>query len=424
MKKDRKTSKKTINKEKIKYILKLVILTIITTLLLELGYVILKSMRETITTEGLEFNQRIIRQEEGFMVVGSSNFKYSDVNKKSGKYEKPRLAFYNGNDQLTKEFKYNKGYNGLFTDAVDNEDSYVAVGYIQKIKEEKENNNVEALIIKYDQNGKIIWEKNYKKVTNAKFNKIIKVNNGYIVVGSSTYNTMERGTEEAGGIIIKYDEEGTILWEEHYGDNKTASFNDILEEKDGYIIVGSKDISTGIMIKYDTNGIFQWKREIENLGTNGLSRIKKINNNYVVIGSFKKSTYIQKKTNTALLVILDTKGNLQKYTEYGEEQAVSQWNDFIIKDNKIYIVGVTSYINEKKSKDKLTYYNNKAIYAVYDMNLKLLDQNEVDKNATYQYTSLIEKKNTLYITGYTNAKCDIKHADGKNYVSFIEQVQK
>ncbi len=423
MKKEQKQSKKEKKKNKAKHILKLVFITILVTIVLEFCYVFFKSIRESATTEAKEFNERIITIDKGYLVVGSSNFKYSQFNKKSGKYEKPRIAIYNDENDLIKEIKYKKGYNGLFTDIVENDNSYIAVGFYQKTNSEYKNNATQALIVKYDENGNILWENNYKKLTSTKFNAILSVEDGYLVVGSSNYVSTEFGKEKAGGLISKYDKNGKLVWEEYYGDNKTGSFNDIIEVSDGYIVVGSKDASTGIIAKYDKKGLFKWKKEAENIGNNGLSKVIEQNSNLFIIGSFKQSEYVQSRTNTALLMVTDLTGNVKKYVEYGKEKNISQWNDLVVDDDYIYVVGVSSYVNEKLSKDKMTYYNNKAIYAKYDMNLKLVDKNEVDKKATYQYTSLIEKKNTLYIIGYTNAKCDIKYADGKNYVSFIKQLQ-
>lgn len=423
MKEKKKKSKQKKDSNKAKHAIKLIIITILVTLFLEFCYVMFQSIKESTISEAKEFNEKIINSKNGYFVVGSSNFKYSMLNKKTGKYEKPRLAVYNEKDRLEKEFKYQDGYNGLFSDAIEVENGYLAVGFYQKNHSNYKNNAMQALIVYYDQEGKIIWEKSYEKLTNTKFKKILATDNGYIVVGSSNYQSTESGDEEAGAFILKYDKNGNILWEEYYGDNKTGSYNDVIEVEDGYIVVGSKDSSTGILAKYDTNGLFKWKKELENVGENGLSKVIKNENQLFAIGSFKKSTYVQNRTNTALLVQFNTTGDLIKYVEFGEDQSVSQWNDFVIYNNTIYTVGVSSYINEEQSKENVNYYNNKAIYAKYDINLKLLDQKKVDKKATYQYTSLIIKNNQLYITGYTNAKCDLDHADGKNYVSFIEKLQ-
>lgn len=423
MKKEQKQNKRDLKKSKIKYILKLVFITILVTLLLEFCYVIFKSVKQSSTIEFKEFNQRIVNMDEGYLIVGSSNFKYSKFNKKSGKYEKPRIAIYSDENILETEIKYNKGYNGLFTDVIKKDNSYIAVGFNQKTKTEYKNNFTEALIVKYDQNKNIVWENNYKKYNNTRFNKIISTKDGYIVVGSSTYENNETKAEQAGAFISKYNEDGKMVWEEYYRDHKSASFNDIIEVSDGYIVVGSKDESTGIIAKYDKNGLFKWKKEAENVGNNGFIRVINSKNRLIIIGSFKQSEYVQNRTNTALLMLTDLKGNVEKYVEYGEKQNVAQWNDIVVDNNSIYVVGVSSYINEELSNDKITYYNNKAIYAKYDMNLKLLEKKKVDKEKTYQYTSLILKNKNLYITGYTNARCDIEYADGKNYVSFIEQLQ-
>ncbi len=422
MPKKKKKVKKSINKTKLKYILKLFIITIIVTLLLEFCYVIFKSIHESVSTIAKEFNERIVLTQEGYIIVGSSNFKYSTLQSKSGKYEKPRMAIYDDNDHLQMEIKYKSGYNGLFMDGLENEDGYLAVGFYQRTSREYKKEETEGLIVKYDKNGNINWERKYKNLTNTKYNKVITVQDGYIVVGSSTYASIETGKEKAGALLLKYDKNGKMIWKEYYGDNKTGSFNDVIETSDGYIVVGSKDASTGIVAQYNKNGLFQWKKEYENIGNNGLSRVKRQGNNLIFIGSFKQSEYVQNRTNTALLVLANLEGKMIKYTQYGQEKNISQWNDLVIYKNNIYVVGVSSYINEKLSKEKITHYNNKAIYAQYDMNLKLIENKEEDKNKTYQYTSIMNKKNKLYITGYTNAKCDLEHADGKNYVSFVTRL--
>ena len=424
MQKKKKNKVNTGKKINYKYIAKLLIITIFVTLLLEFFYVIIKSTYDYMNKELLEFNKEIVNTDQGYIIAGSSNFKYSKFNRKSGEKEKPRIAIYK-NNKIVQEIKYKGGINGLFNSVIVDGNYYVAVGHYEKDNHEHNNYETEGLIVKYNKNKKIVFEDSYSDLSKSRFVKVLNTKDGYIVVGNSVYNNLESGDAKAGALIIKYDKKGKIKWKKYNGSSHYGIYNDIIEVSDGYIVVGSIDDFVGAIVKYDKNGNKKWQKEYNNVDQNGLNNIILVNNKLYLTGTLNKSNKAKNRTTTAVLIKADLSGKMEKYIEYGDDASISEWNDMIIYNNKVYLVGQEAYINKKLTKDTTTYYNNKAIYAVYDLNLRLIDKEEVDKKdrTIYIYTSLIEKDKKLYITGYTNAKIkEMTYADGKNNVSFINSL--
>ena len=66
---------------------------------------------------------------------------------------------------------------------------------------------------------------------------------------------MEIGNHDTGGgIIIKYDYDGNIIWTNNFGGNKSGIFNDIVKVDDGYICVGKDAYNYGMIVKFNLNG--------------------------------------------------------------------------------------------------------------------------------------------------------------------------
>ena len=56
----------------------------------------------------------------------------------------------------------------------------------------------------------------------------ISVEDGYIVTGQSVYQSTKIGDKDGGAILIKYDKDGNIIWNKSFGNNKNGIFNDIV----------------------------------------------------------------------------------------------------------------------------------------------------------------------------------------------------
>ena len=197
----------------------------------------------------------------GVVAAGSSNFRYSKYNKYTKGLEKAKLIKYDNNGKVIFEVKYKKGINTTFSSVISVSDGYIVVGSGVIKKKEKLDEAREAIILKYDKDGKLVWEKFYQVITNTRFNKVIETNDGYIAIGQSIYANMELGNHTTGGgIIVKYDKEGNVVWKNNHGGTKSGNFNDIVEVNGSYYVVGKDASDYGNIVKYNSNGEYQWHK--------------------------------------------------------------------------------------------------------------------------------------------------------------------
>ena len=121
------------------------------------------------------------------------------------------------------------------------------------------NGNTDAIIVKYDFSGNVVWKKNFGGATSDGFNAVIAVSGGFIAAGRSMlYNTVNSGdwsdivgtgTNEA--TLVKFDAAGNLLWKKHYGDNKT--YNSITTVADGIVAAGYTIYEGALTVKYAVN---------------------------------------------------------------------------------------------------------------------------------------------------------------------------
>ena len=139
----------------------------------------------------------------------------------------------------------------------------------------------DAIIVKYDFLGNVIWKKNFGGNGRDMYHSVIEVPNGIIAVGVSAYSSfntgdwegvMGKGSDDA--IMVKYDLHGNVVWKRNFGGNGDDSFNSVTAISDGIVAAGysvsfgfgdwagimSKGNNDAIMVKYDFNGNLVWKK--------------------------------------------------------------------------------------------------------------------------------------------------------------------
>ena len=144
----------------------------------------------------------------------------------------------------------------------------------------KEIGSREASIIKYDKAGNVVWKKSFGGVEWDEFLGVTEVSDGYIAVGrshASSFNTGDwagvtgKGGEDA--IIVKYDKSGNMIWKKSFGGRQNDRFSDVTTMPDGGVLAaGYSDNLNGdwgaitgkgrdaILVKYDKNGNIEWKK--------------------------------------------------------------------------------------------------------------------------------------------------------------------
>lgn len=184
---------------------------------------------------------------------------------------------------------------GFVTVGSSNSDTYDMSG----IKDCYYNPSNDAIIVKYDKDGNIQWKNILAGNKDETFKYVISTDNGYIAVGETKssdgdFAGLLKG--DADGFIAKYDNNGNLIWNKTFGGSLYDCFNSINYDNDGYVVYGnsysndkdmsslSKGTSTAIMLKYDDEGNLIWKKSFGGSSINSFYHGYFYNDEYTAIG--------------------------------------------------------------------------------------------------------------------------------------------
>lgn len=356
--------------KKKKWIKKVVILCVVIIIIELIAMLIMKIVRERNIDHFDNLND-VILVDDGYVGVGESDFDNSKfVSKK----------YYQHTDTITKTkerilanqakiAKYDKDMNIIWESTIDNKydstfysvikvnDGYLAVGSYVEEYQQIDANTRNAILVKYDLNGKILWYKDYSVLSDTEFYKIIDDgNDNYVIIGQSIYENMEMGTHTTGGgIIVRYDKEGNLLAHNNYGGNKSGSFNDIIKVDDGYIVCGKDAVNYGIVIKF-------------------------------------KKDFNREESDSGLI----TKKIIWNRT-YSNTDEVG-FTGMVLHDNTLYTIGAVN-VSKDKDKDDKPIYKYDAGIVLYNTNGKYLGKYSLEEEVHHRFNSVIQSGEELILTG-------------------------
>ena len=363
----KENSKKKVNNRGFK-ILKIVFIIAACIVVIELIVMLIMYFRNESKINYLDtINDISLIDNSYYLGAGSSNFNGSKFNdKKTYKLytdesksdyrkiiaEQAKLVKYDKDMDVVWEKTFDTEYDSTFYDAVNVTDGYIAVGSYIYEYEQIDLRIRDGLIVKYDNDGNVKWFKNYQILGDTEFYKVIDVSDGVIAIGQSIYENMELGNHtNGGGIIVKYDYDGNVLWFNNFGGNKSGSFNDIVVVNDGYIVCGKDGANYGLIAKFDKEGKIKWHY----------------------------STYE--------LAVTDRFG----------------FNAMELYDNKLYIASSINYSDEKNDKGEPIYKFKSCVY-VYDLNGKCIKKYRSDNSEIF--SDLVVDSNGITAIGYVNEKTE------------------
>lgn len=349
---------------------------------------------------------------EEVVSVGSSFFKYSKNNSYTDGIEKGKFVKYDQRGNLLFEKMYEQGNNSTFTSVLVLEDGYLVTGSAEYSKYQTDNQIRDALLIKYNKKGDKIWEKTYKVLSNSSFQKAILTSDGYIVVGQSIYENMEMGNHTTGGgIIVKYDFDGNVIWEANHGGNKSGILRDVVEAGDAYYAVGRDSKDTGILVKFSKNGKYQWHKNYSYTDSEGFMGIAYSHQGLYVVGSRKilsgtdeekeKSDRVTNNTD-AVFIKYDLNGNIVFQKRFGGS-SYERYNAILSSGDYLYVVGHTtsqdSGLKVTTDTDEMT-----GIVAKYDLNGHIVRKDVFGGSNNDNLLAIATDNSNLYIAGYSNSK--------------------
>ena len=267
----------------------------------------------------------VIAVPEGYVAVGFSEFTSFETNDWAGVIGKGHQDAtivkydYEGNLMWKKNFGGNSYDNFWGVTAVS--DGFVAVGISDYSSFGTGDwtgvtgkGSTDAIIVKYDNDGNVVWKKNFGGKGEDYYHWVTEVSDGVVAVGNATsasFGTGDwtgvtgKGSNDA--IIVKYDNDGNVVWKKNFGGEGIDIFNSVTAISDGYIVVGESGVNSfgtgdwtdvtgkgsddAIIVKYDNNGNVVWKKNCGGSGGDSYWVATPVSDGIVVVGSSYSASF-------------------------------------------------------------------------------------------------------------------------------------
>ena len=254
-------------------------------------------------------------------------------------------------------------------------------------------------IVKLNQEGEVLWDKNYGEDGDESARAVIETSDGgYVAVGVNS-SSMIYGDD---AWVIKIDSSGQKLWERTFGGKQTDYANDVTETSDKGIVVcgmtGSRDLSQGYnslwVAKMNSEGVDIWDNIYRINQWDEASSVVQGLDGYLYVAGFTRTFSVIDYD--VVLLKLDQDGNLiwQKIISWGRwDQASSVSSTF---DNGIVVSGYT------RSGEVLS--SDLATTKFDDQGNKLWENIFIRKSLEYSSKVIETRDNGLAIAGTTYAQ--------------------
>ena len=224
---------------------------------------------------------KVIETVDGYIAIGQSIYANMEMgNHTTGggiivKYDKDGNEIWHNNHGGMK--------SGNFNDVVEVNGDFYVVG-----KDATDSAN----LVKFNGNGEYQWHKNYSYTDEIGFTGIAYLEHSLYVVGAKkilpegTGNEDNRDTTNTDALLIKYDLDGNIIFEKNFGGSKYERYNSILTYRNDLYIVGHTtstdaglkintdgELMTGILVRYDSNGNILKKESLGGSNNDNLTDI-------------------------------------------------------------------------------------------------------------------------------------------------------
>lgn len=355
----------------------------------------------------------ILDNESTYVGAGFSDYRHSKFNKFDKGYDKATM-FKVKNGKIVKEAGLKLGLNSHFNDVVEVKDGYVAVGKIEMNEDQQKEGITEGLIAKFDKNFKLIWRKNVSILEKTELYKVKLDGDDLVIVGTSVYSEGYVGNHTTGGgILLKYSLDGKQKLKVNNGGPYSGSFNDILIEKDSYVVVGLGRKNSGIIIKYNKNGKKLKSGSFGYTDKNGINAVAKKGNNYITAAT---KVVNPKDLSNYSAAIVEFNSNLEKIDDvkYTSDK-ITYFSDIELdKDENVFVCG---YTGSAKENGVLT----DAIVVKYDKDLYEKSSNVLKGKKNDFYSKIYLKDSNIYLLGYSNSKLKEFKTNGYDYYPVLKK---
>ncbi|MEO0130999.1 MAG: hypothetical protein ABIK76_04850 [candidate division WOR-3 bacterium] len=242
------------------------------------------------------------------------------------------------------ELVWSRTYGGTYADGglyitKTSDSCYVISGYTKSFS-----NNLDAdlYLLKIDENGNLLWERNYglRGFGLDEFGYCVKEthDNELIVVGYGRF-PYGHGVEDVR--VLKTNSEGETLWTKIFGGELADYGYSVLVDNNNFLFAGyTGSFAWNVyLIKTDNNGNLVFERSYGGTGYDvSYSIIKSFNNNYLLVGSTES---FGSGANDIYLLEVDENGNIVWTRTFGGTSEDIGYSVIKTNDSCYLIVGYT-----------------------------------------------------------------------------------
>ena len=404
--------------------LRVIIVLCIAIIAIEVGYIGLSYYNRSKSIIYTDTLNSFKETKDGYLVVGNSDFKKSKFNDYEKDDNKAKFAKYNNDFEIEFESAYTKGYSSYFSDVIEYSDGYIAVGGAQYDEQQVSDNATDGLIVLYDKEGNQKDSKRLQIAGDTTFNKVILLDDGFLVIGQSILQNMVIGTNpNAGALIVKYDFDFNEVWRANYGGSKSGNFNDAVIDGDYIYLVGKDATRYGLIAKYTLDGERVYAKSYEYTDTIGFSSIVKVGDELFVAGS--KTINIDAKdadkVTEGLIVKYDSDGNVLDEVTFKKNNN-ARFNKIVYDGDNLVVVGHTYKIDEEKSTDTYNYLDYRGIIVKYNRNLGRITDNKENGEGVDYFSDVIVNDDG-YLVGGASSSRELG-SNNKDYRTYFLQYNK
>lgn len=156
---------------------------------------------------------------------------------------KAKFSIYNSKQEKIYEKLYNTGYTSRFYDLLVDDEDVVIVGEYEKTKKDYKNNNSIAVILKYDEEGQLLFE---KEVSDTNFYDVLAYDDGYLAIGTS------HDKNKTKGVLVKFHTDGTLDWKKEYGTENTEFTAGVFYHNKIYVTGIENQL--GVLVSFSRDG--------------------------------------------------------------------------------------------------------------------------------------------------------------------------
>ncbi|MCL2651865.1 MAG: hypothetical protein FWD60_12705, partial [Candidatus Azobacteroides sp.] len=385
-----------------------------------------------------DYYQSVTAVSDGIVAVGASNgwsfgggdWEGVQVNGNNAYYDAIIVKYDNyGNVAWKKNFGGSS--SDTFQGVTKVSDGIIAVGYSWAFGDGDwtgvtGNGNGDAIIVKFDNNGNVVWKKNFGGSGDDRYFSVTTVSDGIIAVGTSEYGSFGTGDwvgvtgkKDNDAIIVKYDFNGNVLWKNNYGTPALDIFYSVTAVSDGVIAVGYMSYrmymgtiqpDDAIIVKFDNAGNLVWDKTLEGSALDDYYGITTVSDGVIAVGysdsgSFDNGVWAGiagKGSYDAIAVKYDNDGNVLWKKNFGG----SRNDDFecITTMSDGFIVAGFSYVNNTGDWTGITGKGSPdAILVKYDFNGNVQWKNTFGGAGDNEYHSLAVVSDGIVAVGEANS---------------------